>query len=92
MPDIDSIAKTFMGTPQGLKIIKGLDKFNTTMNSPQGKELLVLLAGSGSDIIKQAATAAVAANGDPGRVLVSTLFSSKEGAALAAKIIEVIGA
>ena len=89
--DIDSIAKSVMQSPQGLKIISGLDKFNNAMSSESGKQVLAMLAGPTSDTLKNAATAASAARKDHGRILLSNLLSSKDGAALVGKIIEVLG-
>lgn len=89
--DIDSIAKTVMQSPQGLKIITGLDKFNTTLSGESGRQLLGLLAGPAGDSLKTAAAAAAAATKDQGRVLMSSLLASKEGAALVGKLIELLG-
>ena len=59
--------------------------------SQTGRQLIAMLAGSGSDALKQAAMAANATDKDPARVLVSNLLGTKDGANLVAKIIEVIG-
>lgn len=91
MGDFENTAKTFMTSPQGLKIIKGLDRYNAAMNTPAGKQLLSMMAGNGSDALKSAAQAAMNASKDPGRALLQNLLSSKDGAALAAKVIEVLG-
>lgn len=89
--EIENVARSMMSSPQGIKIIKGLDKYNAAMNTENGKQLISMLAGSGSDALKQAAQAALQASRDPGRVLLQHLLSSKDGAALAAKAIEVMG-
>jgi len=89
--DLDSIARNFMTTPQGMKIIQGLDKFNSAMSSENGKQLLAMLGGSGGDALKSAAKTASEAQKDQGRALISSLLASKEGAALASKMIEVLG-
>ena len=86
--DIDSIAKTVMQSPQGLKLITGLDRFNTALASPTGRQVLALLAGPCGDSLKNAAAAASAAPKDPGRALLSALLASKEGASLISKLIE----
>lgn len=89
--DIDSIAKTVMQSPQGLKIITGLDKFNTILSGDAGRQVLSLIAGPAGDTLKSAAAQASAAPKDQGRVLLSSMLSSKEGAALVGKIIELLG-
>lgn len=89
--EIENVARSMMSSPQGIKIIKGLDKYNAAMNTENGRQLISMLAGSGSDALKQAAQAALQASRDPGRVLLQHLLSSKDGAALAAKAIEVMG-
>ncbi len=89
--DIESAARSMMASPQGLKIIKGLDKFNTAISGESGTQLLHMLSGEGGDALKAAAKAAADAPKDPGRALLSSLLSSKDGASLAAKIIEIIG-
>ncbi len=92
MPNgIESVARSMMSSPQGIKIIKGLDKFNLAMSGESGKQLLVMLGDSGGDALKAAAKSASTATKDPGRALLSNLLSTKEGASLAGKIIEVIG-
>jgi len=89
--EYENMAKLLMSSTQGNKIMKGLDKFNAAVSSPSGKQLLTMLAGSGSDALKLAAQAAVNNDKEPARTLLSTLLSTKEGAALTAKIIEVAG-
>lgn len=89
--DIENAARSMMSSPQGIKIIKGLDKFNAAMNTEGGRQLLSMIAGNGSDALKMAAQSAMSAPRDPGRVLLQNLLSSKDGAALAAKAIEVMG-
>lgn len=89
--EIENVARSMMSSPQGMKIIKGLDKYNAAMNTEGGRQLIAMVAGTGSDALKAAAQAALHAPKDPGRVLLQNLLSSKEGAALAAKAIEVMG-
>lgn len=89
--EIENIARSMMSSPQGIRIIKLLDQYNTAMNTEPGRQLIEMLSGTGGDVLKSAATAASMAPKDPGKALISALLSSKEGAALAAKIIEVIG-
>jgi hypothetical protein len=89
--EIENIARSMMSTPQGLKIIKLLDQYNSAMNTEPGHQLIVMLGGAGGNALKEAAAIASKAPKDHGKALLSTLLSSKDGAALAAKIIEVIG-
>ena len=89
--EIENAARSMMSSPQGMKIIKGLDMYSTAMNTEGGRQLIAMLAGSGGDALKSAARASVNAPKDPGRTLLQNLLSSKDGAALAAKAIEVMG-
>lgn len=89
--EIENIARSMMSTPQGLKIIKVLDQYNAAMNTESGRQLITLLGGSGGDALKTASATAANAPKDHGKVLLSSLLSTKDGAALVAKIIEVIG-
>jgi len=89
--DMDNIARNFMTSPQGIKMIRGLDQFNTLLSSENGRQLLAMLSGGGGDALKSAASAASVAPKDRGRALISSLLASKEGAALASKIIELLG-
>lgn len=89
--EIENVARSVMSSPQGVKIIKGLDKYNAAMNTEPGKQLIAMLGGAGGDALKAAAAAAVGAAKDPGRMLLQNLLSTKDGAALAGKVIEVLG-
>ncbi len=89
--DIENAARSMMSSPQGMKIVKGLDVYNAAMNTEGGRQLIGMLGGSGGDALKNAAKAASRASRDPGRALLQNLLSSKDGAALAAKVIEVMG-
>lgn len=89
--EIENMARSMMSSPQGMKIIKGLDKYNALMNTDSGRQLIAMLAGSGSDALRAAAQSSLHAQKDPGRALLQNLLATKEGAALAAKAIEVMG-
>ena len=89
--EIENMARSMMSSPQGMKIIKGLDKYNALMNTEGGRQLITMLAGSGSDALRAAAQATLPTAKDPGRALLQNLLATKEGAALAAKVIEVMG-
>ena len=89
--EYESMARALMGSPQGARIFPTLDKLSAMCASQNGRQLISMLAGSGSDALKQAAMAANATDKDPARVLVSNLLGTTDGANLVAKIIEVIG-
>lgn len=89
--EIENAARSMMASPQGLKIIKTLDQFNAAMNTENGRQLLQMLAGDGADALKNASRAAISAKKDLGRALLHQLLNTKDGAALAAKVIEVMG-
>ena len=65
--EIENAARSMMSSPQGLKIIKGLDKYNTAMNTESGRQLIQMIAGSGTDALKQAAQTALSSGKEPGR-------------------------
>ena len=89
--EIENAARSMMSSPQGMKIIKGLDMYSTAMNTESGRQLIAMLAGGCGDALKLAAKASTNGPKDPGRTLLQNLLSSKDGAALAAKVIEVMG-
>jgi len=89
--EYESMARALMSSPQGVKIIQTLDKLSSMASSPSGRQLIAMLAGPGGDALKKAAAAANETDKDPARVLMSFLLSSKDGASLIAKIVEVVG-
>lgn len=89
--EIENIARSMMSSPQGIKIIKALEQYNTAMNTEAGRQLITLLSGTGGEVLKTAAATAAKTPKDPGKALISALLSTKDGAALTAKLIEVIG-
>lgn len=89
--DYETMARALMSSSEGARIFQTLDKVSAVAASPSGRQLITMLAGSGSDALKSAAAAANATDKDPARVLISSLLSSKEGSALIGKIVEVIG-
>ena len=89
--EIENMARSMMSSPQGMKIIKGLDKYNALMNTEGGRQLIVMLSGSGSEALRTAAQQSLHATKDHGRALLQNLLATKDGAALAAKVIEVMG-
>jgi len=89
--EIENAARSMMSSPQGMRVIKVLDQFNAAMNTENGRQLIQMLAADGGDALKLAAKSAASARKDPGRALLHALLNTREGAALAAKIIEVMG-
>ncbi len=89
--EYENMAKNIMSSPQGLRIIQSLDKLSAMAASQSGRQLISMLAGNGGDALKEAAKASDKTDKDPARVLVSSLLSTKDGASLIAKLIEVIG-
>ncbi len=89
--ELENMAKALMSSPQGYKIIKGLDAFSASAQTPNGRQLIAMLGAAGGDELKRAAEIASKTDKDPARVLLSNLLATKDGAALVAKIIEVLG-
>ncbi len=89
--EVDKAARSMLNSPQGIKIIKALDKLNAISATESGYDLLVMLSGNGSDIIKAAAKSACGVQKDRARAFLSTMLGTKEGAALVAKVIEITG-
>lgn len=89
--EYENIAKSLMSSPQGAKIFSSLDKINKITSTPAGKQLIAMVAGGGGDAIKSAAAAAMASDKDQARIILTSLLSTKDGAQLAAKIIEIVG-
>lgn len=88
--EYENLAKMILSTPQGTRIIQSLDRMNAFMLTPKGSDLLTILANGGSDAIKQCAIAALSETKDKAKSAISSLLSSQEGAALAAKLIEIM--
>lgn len=88
--DYENLAKIILETPQGARIMGGFERLNAFMSSREGYEILALLAGGASDAVKSAAQAAIDGDGERAKKAISALLSSKEGAALAAKLLEIM--
>ena len=88
--DYENLAKIILSTPQGARIMDGFDKLNAFMSSREGYEILALLAGGATDAVRSAAQAAIDGDGERAKTAISTLLSSNEGAALAAKLLEIM--
>ncbi len=91
MLDQQAMAKAMLSTPQGGKIIKALNRFNEICRTPGGRDLLGMLSGPGAEALSTAAKAALADTNEPGRAMMSSLLSTKDGTALLAKLIEAVG-
>ncbi|MBQ7086049.1 MAG: hypothetical protein IJM96_01065 [Clostridia bacterium] len=88
--DYENLAKIILATPQGARIMEGFEKLSAFMASREGYEILSLLANGATDAVRQAAQAAIDGDGERAKTAISTLLSSKEGAALAAKLLEIM--
>lgn len=80
--DFEALAKLLVANARGGKGGGDFSKYKDLLNTPQGKQLLQQLSGSGGDALKQAAGAAAQGDSDALKKLVSTLLSTKEGAGL----------
>ena len=89
--DMEALARALMSAKQGPQLARGLEKLSALSGTPEGQELLQLLAGGGADTVKAAATAALAGDKDAAKKAIMTLFSTKNGAALAVKLMELLG-
>ena len=58
--DYEALAKMLISSPQGGRIIRGLDKFNAAISSENGRQLLNMLAGVALVFVAGIALAAVA--------------------------------
>ena len=85
--EYESMARILMSSPQGAKIVKGLDKLNSTASSPAGKQLMQLLAGGGTDLVKTACETAAKIQGH-----LSTLCPSFLGLLLEDEVLVVVKA
>ncbi len=81
--DLESLAKSIAGEKSSQLDLRAI---TAMVDSPEGKNLMKTLSGSGGDALKKAASAA--ADGDSGAAgrLLSSLMSSKEGQALAQQV------
>ncbi len=88
--DLEALARSLMSGKASPKIAKGLERLVTLGNTPEGKQILTMLSQSGSESVKTAAQAALSGDKDTAKQALMALFSTKEGAALAAKLMEVL--
>ena len=87
----EAIARLLMNSQQGGKVLKGLGKLGEIAKTEEGKKLAEMLSGPEGDSIKKAAEAVVAGDKETAMELLSALLSTKDGAAVAAKILELLG-
>ena len=89
--DYEALAKALMNTKQGTKVAKGIDKLGTLLKSEDGRKLMNLMVAGGTDVIKDAAEAALAGDTASAKKMMAALLSTKEGAELAVRIAETLG-
>lgn len=87
--DMETLARALIASGQGAKLAKGMEKLTALTGTQEGQELMALLAGGGSDAVKQAAQAAMTGDRDAAKNALTALFSTKEGAALAVRLMEI---
>ena len=89
-PGMEGLAKTLLGSTQGMKLLMNMDKVTKIINSEEGRKMLSLLAGDGGDAIKQAAKEAADGDGDSAKRLMTSLMSTPEGMELIKGITEIV--
>ena len=88
--DMEALARALMNSKQGAKISHGMEKLSALSGTEEGAKLMELLGGN-SEAVKNAAQAALSGDKDAAKAVLMQLFSTKEGAALAAKLMELLG-
>ena len=90
--DYEALARALMNAKQGPKLARGLERLNTALKTEEGRQLLQLLSqGGGADKIKVAAEAMLRGDNNAAMNAVSSLLSTKEGAALIPRLMEILG-
>jgi len=90
--EMEALARALMQSRQGNpKLAKGMEKLGAFTNTEEGQQFLRLLASGGADAVKKAADAALAGDKEGAKTALMSLLSTKEGAVLAAKLIELMG-
>ncbi len=88
--DMEALARSLMNGKASPKLARGLERLISIGNTPEGKQLLTMLTQNGNDSVKAAAQAALSGDKDAAKNALMALFSTKEGAALAAKLVEIL--
>ncbi len=84
---LESLARSFLASSKGS--IPNMEKYMGILDSAEGKKLLQALSANGGDALKQSAQQAASGDAAATKRLISSLLSSKEGAALAAQVMAI---
>ncbi len=88
--DMEALARSLMNGKASPKLTRGLERLISLGNTPEGKQLLTMLTQNGNESVKNAAQAALSGDKETAKNALMTLFSTKEGQALAAKLMEIL--
>ncbi len=88
--DYEAMAKAMLNTPQGSKVVNQIDKISDLLKQPEGQKLAAKLSGENGETLKKAADAANKGDNQAAIGAVAQLLSTKEGAAFAKQIIEMM--
>lgn len=88
--EYESLARALLQSPQGVAVLKNMDKIQELAGKPESRKLIKLLSGKGGDALKSAAAAAAEGDKDMTMRLISGLLSTPEGAQLAKAIIDIM--
>jgi len=88
--DMEALARALMASPQGPALAKGLEKLTALQSTQEGQAFLAALTESNPNTVKTAAEAVMKGDRDAAKNALLTLFSTKEGAVIAAKLAELL--
>ena len=88
--DMEALARALMALPQGPALVKGLEKLTALQGTQEGQAFLAALTESNPNTVKTAAEAVMKGDRDAAKNALLTLFSTKEGAVIAAKLAELL--
>ncbi|MGI6576716.1 MAG: hypothetical protein ACOX1Q_01445 [Eubacteriales bacterium] len=88
--DYEALAKALLQSPQGVAVLKNLDKIQDLANNPESQRLLAGISGKSGDALKSAAAAATKGDQDMAKRLLSSLLSTPEGTQLAKAVLEMM--
>lgn len=88
--EYEALARALLQSPQGVTVLKNMDKIQGLADKPESRKLIKLLSGKGGDALKTAAAAAAEGDKDMAMRLISGLLSTPEGTQLAKAIIDMM--
>lgn len=89
--DFENMLKLALRVKKDPKISAGLEKMGEFMESPDGMRFSQMIASGGSDTIKTASEAMMKGDKAGAKAAMTKLLSTKEGAAFAAKLVDLMG-